>query len=363
MTLAASWAFSLGATPQQMADSEWGQLNLTQAAYNSTAAPLPRQPTCGHGGMTMGLLEYGVAPITYAFPKAAINDGIVQFHVYMKGWNTSYSRVRLLSEGGTVLLELRPKVSFTTFGVTAIECYSGEGSLTLRGTTVSAVWKLNTWMTVSIRFKPGATGYIQVGVDGRVDTIVNGDVTGATSDWRRVQWCSGAGGYVAEGWVVTGLSVWDDATADVDAMTLPYFHATLRPKTDEDVTGWTDEAGGTTNLFDVVNNAAIDPAHYLKTVTGEVLTFGVDTSDISASWNPDSIAGVNIMASMRGEGWLCTAEVQAVAGVQTNEGTVAQTDPETSQAVSDVLPLSADHATPWTPLLIDSTNFGVYGGA
>jgi len=346
MALHWAWDFSTRATAQQYADSGWGLPSIASMA--STAAPFPRNPSGGLGGMAVGMVcGFAQDIATCAWPAGSLSDGIIQFHAYFASTSTNH-RIRIQSTVGQNLLELRPAASTNPF---YFALYSGEGDAAqvLRGTSTTPL-SLNTWYTISIRFKIGAAGYIEFAVDGVTESIVSAGTTGVTSEWARLDFYTWGTAYV------TGITVWDDPSVDT-ALTVTRWMASTAPRSDDLVVGWTNTGGGT-DYADVAT-VPFSTAEYSYIAVGGTIRFGVDTTaDIGAAWAPDAIDGVVVIAGAQGESGLDSGTVEIDDGVDNDTGTSQFLDGEMAQ-ISDAFALQADGATPWDLAAINAHSYGL----
>lgn len=334
-----AWGFSLGGSDQNYADSNWGTYSIN---YAFTAAPFPRHPLIGYGGQTIGA-HCGSTELyeTAPFPAGALHDGQVQLHLYQDNVAEGFD-VDLLREDGGILLRVRnPGNVGVGVQVQRLEVSSCEPSaaLTLRGTATTAVVS-KSWFTLGIRLHSGgAAGDIQVSVDGVVTNIVTAGAVGATSDWNRIL-ISGYNLYCS------GITVWDDGAAD-PGLTTTRWVTSLRPHADDVHVNWTSTGA---NYYDQVNEATISTASYCETSTAAAeIRFDVDSTDVSASWAPDSIDAVSVVASARGASTLVDMSPVTDDGVNNLVGTEYKPlDGETNQQVNAVFLTQADGASAWS---------------
>lgn len=350
MALHWAWAFNISADNATYQANAW---TLTHANINPnfSTSPFPRQPLSGVGGMTKGCQLPNYQYITTPpWPKGALSDGQIQFHFYNGFQDATYARIRLLASDGTVLLELRPS-DYTA--APAIAVYSGQGSMTLRGTTTFTV-AANSWHVLAIRFKVGTSGgEIAISLNGQSETIVSSGNVGATSSWARLQlvpWTAPM--------YFSGITVWDDGAGD-DALTVTRWVAGLRPYQDDTAGSWSPSTGS--DLYAMVDEDPMSTTDYDSTVTNpDEMRLKIRTSDISASWAPLTIDGVSLVAAMRGDGTLNTGQTVIDDGSNNLLGT-AWTTTATSHfyETNDVFPTQADGVTPWTKSAVDSHSYGV----
>lgn len=231
MALHWAWSHDVQGTEQQYQDAGWTHTGVTLAAHSD-------QPIVGFGGSEYAINLNGTSSnlMSPAFPLGGLTDGIIQFRFHATTYHTSGVILRLYDVSGTVeLLRLIPSVTGAT---TQIKVYSSEGGTTiLRGTT-AGVLVGGTQHVIAVRFKPnGATGDIQVSIDGAVENIVTAGAVGATSAWRRY----GGGGRSGSNYRQGPVTVWD--TAADDALTVPRWVALLKPTSDIAIGNYLDQAG------------------------------------------------------------------------------------------------------------------------
>lgn len=348
MALHWAWAFNISADITTYLSNGWYTDHTSYCDPNYSGSPLPWHPDAGYGGMTkavrIGSLHYCR---TAVFPAGGLSDGQIQFHVYGGFRNTTGSKWDVLAEDDTVLLSLRPNATSSN---PAINVYSGEGSLTLRGTTTATITD-GTKNVIGIRLKKGSSGIIQISVNGVVENIVSGGVTGITSDWAKLYFLANTT-YMH----VSGITVWDDGPGD-DALTVTRWVAGLRPYDDDTAGAWAASSGS--DLFAMVNEDPLSESNYCYTNSASEMRLKVRTSDLNANWYPETVDGVSVVASMRGDNTLNAGQTVIDNGSNDTGTLRTTTSPSQFYLTNDCYPKQADGSSTWGKTAIDNHTYGV----
>ena len=275
----------------------------------------PRQPLVGYGGSTRALQVWGntgLFPQSYcwvytkyaAFP--GLDDGIFQFH-YQQDNTSTLKIIDVLAEDGTVLFQLYPS------GSNLRVLYRNTSGSMLEALVTVATIGTYQWHTIALRMKCHATeGKVEVCVDGGVVATSTDLEMGATYGAKKWNRFILNGPYAAQysSRYFAQLSVYDN-NGD-NALSIQKWVAWAPARVDVDIGAWTDEAAGTTNLYDGVDEIDIVNTDYCTTngvgVPGSLedeIWFSPNTDEsINAAWAPLAIDGVCVNGVARGDGEL-----------------------------------------------------------
>jgi hypothetical protein len=274
----------------------------------------------------------------------SLSDGIAAFH-WEQAANGSVNSLSYFSLWGGGVEICRVKV----LADRSIEVWTGD-TLTLR--SVSALSLPVAASYIAIRFKTGASGRVDVAIDGT--SVTTGTINvGTTASWDQIQWYTSD--KYAWWWMPT---VWDDPATDT-ALTATKWLTRIAPSADAAAGGWTGSNGGTiTADIDEIQHSAAD---YASTTTDpdEFRCDVSSTASINANWTPGAIHGVVCHSVMKGEGGL-TASQNAVKSGSTTAYSAAVSNTTTSQIRTSVQTTDPATSAAWAnKAAIDAAEFGV----
>jgi hypothetical protein len=354
--MALVWAFSGDLTGHRtpLLTSGWTLYHLyADTAHNyGDIYATARHPLVGYGGASYALRVYCSpgSPFRAAIETpntafTALADGVVGFHWWRNDDDDGYGTGGFFIKSGGVEV-VRLKVS--SAGVVSVYVYETATSALVLQFTCTPLWTISTTKYFGVRYKAGASGEIEVSIDGgAADTATGAYHTGA---WDTLRWdLYGYGGtrYI---WMPT---VWSSA-AD-PALTIPQWVAKITPDADAAAGSFTASTG--TDLFAMVDEAAYSATDYIETTTTPDDTMrltGTSATSVNAAWAPAAIAGVVGYAAVRGDGALNAAQIAWSSGgtgalgstVATSTSVVTVTDvltvdPNTSAAFANVAAIDA----------------------
>jgi hypothetical protein len=320
-----------------------------------------RHPQVGYGGsdhalrVQAGGWHYNYTYYSYLTSPAncwpAINDGIIQFHLYTNHTESDYPVLTLYGPGGEVF-------HLHQSGLKLLARYMKSGFGMTDGLVTTAEYALNTWVVVSIRFKTHATeGEIEISINGMPAESSGILAMGHALEWNqfRVWSTRGQWDYYRR---FTHFTVYDDPTLD-NALEIIKWTCVLRPSSDALDGSWEDPGGLTDDLFSEVNEETFSTANYCTTIaSADEVRWGVDTDDIDLAWAPSTIDGVVVSAAMRGDGSLYSGQA-VLSAARSLTGTAAMTASGTTVTgtgtdfspevqVGDFVKLDADGEEAWT---------------
>lgn len=236
-----------------------GSTTITGTAANATtqARTGTRSMRCNPASFAQGY---------FAIPAAA---GFLHFGLYFA---TLPPAVRLICRLG-----LAPTISFQINAAHQLEVNDAGGT-----TTGATVLVANTWYWIGVRRQTGNFNGVWVQING-VDEVTK-NVTGGTSIDTVLGMVSTQSGAVD--------AYFDDIVIDDATFLAPSKVALLVPTADSAVgTGWTLGSGGTTGLWDAVNN--VPPTAVADTgTTAQIRNAASNTNSYDATMTTYAAAGV-----------------------------------------------------------------------
>ena len=354
MALVMAYSGDVGASNQQLLDSGWTADGSWKADEAATHHPLAGYGGCARvfkSSTNEGSLHTIVSPL---WPGAALSDVIVQAHV--KQYTTIYHQWSVLlriyaADRTTILAEARPSSSVSA--PTTLKVYSANGSdvLTLQGTTTAtAPW--NSWWVLAIRFKNGASGEVEVSIDG-----TSAFSASPTHSTKTAQAWGSQNGYFTVPFYLAHVTVWGNPATD-NALTVTKWVATLKPSATAAAGSFT--ATGAATLHEATDDDTISASEYGESTTDpDEMRCNVEVDDVDAAWAPSNIDGVVVVGSVRGDGALSSAR-SVIKSVATSEyGAATTTDADSNHNVVSVHTTDPNTAIAWTKAGIDAAEIGV----
>jgi hypothetical protein len=356
MALVYAWTGDIGQSAQNIVDSGGSTVGSPEPNWITS-----RHPAVGYGGsdkvMRINAAEVVTMPV---FPGGGIADCIVQCHFRNDGAGTYFSTdsplLRILSDdpSPTILAELR---AASAAGTSTLNVYTADAANILQLVyTTTGTLASNTWEVIALRFKNGASGEVEVSINGTVEgpagPIVHSTKTaGRWGAYKTSTFTNNSKHFYTH---VTG---WDDPGSDL-ALTTTKWVASLKPNGTDTAGSYT--AVGAATLHEATDDEYINTTEYAESTTSPDEVFlTIDINDIDAGWAPSIVDGIVIWNSVRGDGALNAARAAIKSGAGDKEyGSTVTTDANT-QAVGSVHPDVPVTAALWDTTSIAAATIGV----
>jgi len=343
--------------------SEWNVADIAALARNPAGLAYGGSAYAAHIGAQTYNNSYVLSPNP---TFTAQSDGVVTYHMYtdddawQSGGHADAYYTLWLYAGGTAIMRV-------LFGQSLYYLNAAGSAWVGPVCVVSNPPAVQSWFTVMVRCKPGASGILTLAINNGTPVTVNLPASGQADEMYAASWDRIRLQGAAAAWAFSGrkyhyyshICVWDDPDAN-DCQTAAKWIVTLRPTSDDAVGSWTQSTGA--NRFGCVDEVVYDPADYVETTTEpDEIRFGTTCASHNAAWTPPVVDGIAIAATGQGDGTLNASQTVvssasgagAVYGASTTTSTTALalphqivvTDPNTSGTL--------------TKALVDALEFGI----